>query len=57
MELYIIILREFEDYEFCDRTELSRLKLDSFVQWFNKHYRGYTLDEWNRIIQELQRRL
>ena len=56
LELYINVLREFEDYEFCDGGKLSNLKVNSFVQWFNRIYQGYTRDEKNQILKELQLR-
>ena len=56
LELYISVLREFEGYEFCDRGQLSNLKVKSFVQWFNRIYQGYSRDEKNHILQELQLR-
>ena len=55
LEAYINILREFEGYEFCEGEKLSGLKVESFIQWFNSIYQGYTPAEKNQIIEQIQR--
>ena len=50
------ILREFGNYEFGEKEQLSYLKVKTFIQWFNRFFQGYTQDEKKQILQNLQLR-
>ncbi len=50
--LYRTIL-EFEGYSFCNNNELSRVKLDTFNQLFNRYYQGYSKEEKQKAIRDL----
>ena len=56
LEMLLNVLREFENYEFGEKEQLSDLKVKTFIQWFNRFFQGYTQDEKKQILQNLQLR-
>ena len=56
LEMLLNILREFGNYEFGEKEQLSYLKVKTFIQWFNRFFQGYTQDEKKQILQNLQLR-